>query len=63
MIIHPPKRWRFENGVTLARLAKAAGLSITHLSDVERGRRRLSGSAALKIAKAFGKLVPKPAGN
>jgi transcriptional regulator with XRE-family HTH domain len=34
--LHPLRRWRMEKGVTLATLAKAVGVSPSHLSEIER---------------------------
>jgi transcriptional regulator with XRE-family HTH domain len=44
---------REAQGKTLRQLAKATGLSAPFLSDVEHGRRRLTGDTLAKVAKAL----------
>lgn len=48
---------RYEAGLTLAALAQASGLSLSYLSDVERGRKLVSLDALDRIAIAHGLLA------
>lgn len=42
------RRWRLRNGMTLPALSERTGLSVPHLSRLERGQRRASlGTVAL----------------
>ncbi|MDR0431995.1 MAG: HigA family addiction module antidote protein, partial [Bifidobacteriaceae bacterium] len=41
-------------GITLYRLAKATGLTQTHIGQIVRGTRRITPDAGLRIAKALG---------
>lgn len=52
--IHPLRRWRKENGVTLASLASEVGVTPSHLSEVERGRNGASVDLLKRLAKATG---------
>lgn len=52
--IHPLRRWRLKNGVTLADLAGREGVDVTpsHLSEVERGLNTLSLDLAAELCRA-----------
>lgn len=41
-------------GITAYRLAQATGLSQTRLSEIIRGRRRITTDTALRLSRAFG---------
>ena len=41
-------------GITQYRLAQATGLSQTHLSQIVKGKRRITPDAGLRIARALG---------
>ncbi|WP_083713258.1 helix-turn-helix domain-containing protein [Brachybacterium sp. P6-10-X1] len=50
---------RRRQGRTLARVAQAAGISMQHLSDVERGRKDPSSELLAAITGALGVTVPQ----
>jgi len=52
--IHPIRAARMSLGITLDDLAHAADLSISHLSEVERGKRGISVEAARRVGHALG---------
>lgn len=58
---HPMRRWRFENGVTLARLAKDRRVSTTvsHLSGIESGKK----SPSFELLKKLSAITGIPAGD
>lgn len=47
------RRLRVEAGLTAAMLATSANLSLTHMCDIERGRRTPSAPLLRRIAKAL----------
>jgi transcriptional regulator with XRE-family HTH domain len=51
--------WRIENDYTLQEVADLTGVSVPMLSRVERGQRRLSRDAKVKVARRLG----EPVGN
>jgi hypothetical protein len=51
------RAWRAENGVSLEELAGATGYSAAMLSRVERGERRLSVLARIRLARSLGAKV------
>lgn len=53
-LLHPLRRWRKVNGVTLASLASEVGVTPSHLSEVERGRNGASVDLLKRLAKATG---------
>jgi transcriptional regulator with XRE-family HTH domain len=54
--IHPLRRWRQDNDVTLAELAARDGVDVSasHLSEIERGLNTLSLGLAVRLSKATG---------
>lgn len=50
--MHPLRAWRTENHVTLARLANVVGVSIAHLSEIERGNNSPSLELADRLSRA-----------
>ena len=46
------RRWRGENDITLAHLAAAVGVHVSHLSMIETGERTPSLDLAAKLAAA-----------
>jgi len=54
LVQHPLRRWRKENGVTLASLASEVGVTPSHLSEIERGRNGASVDLLKRLAKATG---------
>ena len=44
---------RMDKGYSQARLAEKANISVSHLSNIERGRKSLSAEVLLKIAEAL----------
>ncbi len=52
--LHPLRRWRAENEVTLDSLSKDLGVFASHLSQVERGLRGVSMELAFKIEDKTG---------
>jgi transcriptional regulator with XRE-family HTH domain len=48
------RTWRQTNGVTLEEIADLSGVSVPMLSRVERGQRRLSAMARIRLARALG---------
>ena len=51
------RRWRTENGYTLEDLGGLSGYSRAHLSQVERGKARMSPHAKVRLARALGVAV------
>lgn len=54
--VHPLRRWRLRNGVTLEKLAsrKGVGVSPSHLSEIERGLNSPSLDLAASLSRATG---------
>lgn len=50
--LHPLRRWRKANGVTLAALASEVEVTPSHLSEIERGKNGASLSLLKRLAKA-----------
>lgn len=50
--IHPLRLWRFSHGVGLVKLSKRCRVSVSHLSQIETGKRQASKTAAAKIFNA-----------
>ncbi len=50
---NPLRAWRQYRGLTLEQLAKSAELSISYLSDLERGKRQGKGTLWRKLADAL----------
>jgi transcriptional regulator with XRE-family HTH domain len=48
------RSWRTSNGITLEELSDVTGYSVPMLSRVERGERRLSALARIRLARALG---------
>lgn len=48
------KEWRKHRGLTLQAVAEMTGMSVGHLSDVERGKRGLNGTLISTLASAYG---------
>lgn len=46
--------WRKHRAMTLQQVADAVGMSVGHLSDLERGKRGLSGEVIRKLATVYG---------
>lgn len=46
--------WRKHRGMTLQQVADVVGMSVGHLSDLERGKRGLSGEVIRKLASVYG---------
>jgi transcriptional regulator with XRE-family HTH domain len=46
--------WRLDHGLTLEEMADLVGLNVGYLSRVERGERRLSPLAKVKVARRLG---------
>ena len=49
----PLRVWRQHRGLTLDQLAKSAGLGISYLSDLERGKRQGKGALWRRLADAL----------
>ena len=60
--IHPLRRWRFNNGVFLQELASSAGISIGHLSQIERRVTACSSSTAFDLSQATIRWKGEPRG-
>lgn len=60
LVLHPLRRWRKENGVTLASLAIEVGVTPSHLSEIERGRNGASVDLLRRLTKATGGAVGLP---
>ena len=50
--VHPLRRWRKANGVTLTMLASMVGVTPSHLSDFERGRNGASMALLKRLHQA-----------
>lgn len=50
--LHPIRRWRKDNGVTLATLASEVDVTPSHLSEVERGLSKVSLRLASRLSRA-----------
>ena len=48
------RKFRRELGMTQEQAAEAAGINVTYLSDVERGKRNISLINLARLAEAFG---------
>lgn len=53
-LVHPLRRWREENRVTLMALSEESGLSDGHLSLVERDLKGVSLTTAAKLSNITG---------
>lgn len=53
----PLRTWRQRHGLTLEEVADVTGVSVPMLSRVERGERRLSALARIRLARALGTRV------
>ncbi|MFN2154399.1 MAG: helix-turn-helix domain-containing protein, partial [Anaerolineae bacterium] len=51
---HPIRVWREHRGLTQQQLAKAAGISVPYLSQIESGKRQGSAEVLAAIAKELG---------
>jgi transcriptional regulator with XRE-family HTH domain len=51
---HPIRVWRQHRGLTQQQLAKAAGISVPYLSQIESGKRQGSAEVLAAIAKELG---------
>ncbi len=60
-MVHPLRRWRAANDVTLAALAKKTGVTASHLSELERGLDRPSLDVAQKLSAATVDATGSPA--
>lgn len=54
VIGHCLRRFRLDQGKTLREVAEAAGVSVGHLSEVERGRKEASSEVLAAICRALG---------
>jgi transcriptional regulator with XRE-family HTH domain len=52
--LHPVRRWRKENGMTLADLAGMLDVTPSHLSEIERGRNGASLKLAARLSEITG---------
>lgn len=49
--VHPLRRWRNRNGMSLATLAGRVGVTASHLSEVETGKNSVSLELAAKLSR------------
>jgi transcriptional regulator with XRE-family HTH domain len=52
--VHALRSWRQEHSITLAELAKAVGVTASHLSEIERGLNSCSLNLASRLSQKTG---------